>query len=115
VAVVVDRLLPPCDRDRVGLLLPDGQGPLVHRRRPTDETAEQSTHRPPLFALLRAPQAFADQPEHRRPETDEEGAPFGIRTFVLADRLGPDPEDDAAHDRSDRETEEVVASKTEPS
>jgi hypothetical protein len=33
----------------------------------------------------------SDQAEHRRPETDEERAPFRIAPLVLIDRPGPDP------------------------
>src|SRR4051812_31452699 len=62
-----------------------------------------------LFLLLAAAQGVAHQPEHRRPEADEERPPFGVAAFVLADRLRPDPEDHAEHDRAEREQVEVGA------
>jgi hypothetical protein len=48
-------------------------------------------------------QRVADLPERRRPETDEQSAPFSVAAFVLVDRLGTDPEADAEADRAQRE------------
>jgi hypothetical protein len=49
----------------------------------------------PLFAPA---QGVADQPEQWRPEPDEKGTALGVAAFVLADRLGADPERDAEPD-----------------
>jgi hypothetical protein len=40
----------------------------------------------------------ADEPEHRWPEADEEGAAFGVAAFVLIDGFRTDPEADAEAD-----------------
>jgi hypothetical protein len=37
----------------------------------------------------------ADQPEHRGPQPDEEGAALGVPALVLIDGLGADPQPDA--------------------
>jgi hypothetical protein len=59
-------------------------------------------------------QRIADQPEHRRPEADEEGSAFGVSPFVLADGLGANPEGDAKQDGTDREHMEVMTSRPQP-
>jgi hypothetical protein len=59
-------------------------------------------------------QRIADQPEHRRPEADEEGSAFGVPPFVLADCLGANPEGDAKQDGADREHIEVMTSRPQP-
>src|SRR4051812_42481905 len=46
----------------------------------------------------------ADRPERRRPEADEDRAPFRVSTLVLVDRLGADPEADAETHRPERGT-----------
>jgi hypothetical protein len=42
----------------------------------------------------------ADQPEHRRPQADEDGAPLGVAPLLLVDGLGAYPQRQAQHDRS---------------
>ena len=44
-----------------------------------------------------------DQPEARRPQTDEQRAPLGVAPLVLVDGLGPDPQRDAQPDRAQGE------------
>jgi hypothetical protein len=46
-------------------------------------------------------QRFANQPEHWRPQADEQSSAFRVSPFVLADGLGTDPEDDAEQDGPD--------------
>jgi hypothetical protein len=59
-------------------------------------------------------QRLADQPEHRRPEANEEGSAFRVPPFVLADGLCANPEDDAKQDGPDREHIEVMTSRPQP-
>ena len=69
---------------------------------------------PPSSALaFAAAHRVSDQPEHRGPEADEEGSAFGVGAFVLADRLGSEPEGDAEEDRSEGEAVEVVAPRSQ--
>src|SRR5581483_10956644 len=46
---------------------------------------------------------IADQPQHRWPQSDEQGAALRVSALVLVDGLGPDPEPDAQADRAKRE------------
>src|SRR4051794_24932332 len=62
----------------------------------------------PVAALERV----ADQPEHRRPQADEQGAPLGVAALVLVDGLGADPQADAEGDA--RERGAVAVPVTEP-
>jgi hypothetical protein len=43
-----------------------------------------------------------DEPEHRRPQPDEEGAALSISSFVLIYGLRPDPQAYAQNDRAER-------------
>jgi len=45
-----------------------------------------------------ASQAVADEPEHRRPEPDEQGSALSVSALVLTDRLSADPK---AHAKPD--------------
>src|SRR5690349_24724978 len=49
-----------------------------------------------------ARQRVADQPDHRRPEADEQCPALGVAALVLIDRLGADPEADAQADAGHR-------------
>ena len=46
-------------------------------------------------AALVALDRVADEPEHRRPQPDEERAALGVAALVLVDGLGADPQPDA--------------------
>ncbi len=65
-------------------------------------------------ALLAACERVPDQPEHRRPEADEERSPLRIAPLVLVDRLCTDPEADAEADRAERRGLELPGAKPEP-
>jgi hypothetical protein len=51
-----------------------------------------------VVGLFEAGRRVVDQPEHRGPEADGEGASLGVPALVLADRLGADPEAEAEAD-----------------
>jgi hypothetical protein len=55
---------------------------------------------PAPAASLVALDRIADEPEHRWPQPDEEGAPLRVAAHVLIDGLGPDPQADAQTDRA---------------
>jgi hypothetical protein len=59
-----------------------------------------------LVLLQRVP----DEPEHRRPEADEERAALGVPAFLLVDGLGADPQRDAQADARERRGVRVPAS-----
>src|SRR6185437_2110426 len=63
----------------------------------------------PLAQLLGVPQRVADEPEHRRPEADEQGPALSVATLVLVDGLGPDPQPDAQAYRPERRRVQVRA------
>jgi hypothetical protein len=67
-----------------------------------------------ISSLFFPAQCLADQPEHRRPEADEESSAFRVPPFVLADGLGANPEGDAKQDGADRERMEVMAPRLQP-
>jgi hypothetical protein len=49
----------------------------------------------------------SDQPEHRRPQADEERAALGVPAFLLVNCLGANPEPDAEQDGAERAGVEV--------
>ena len=55
----------------------------------------------------------ADQPEHRGPEPDEQGAALGVAALFLRHGLGADPEADAEADGAQRRGVERDAQATE--
>src|SRR5215218_9416193 len=69
---------------------------------------------PPRLPGLPPFDRIADQPEHRRPEPDEERTALGIATLLLVHRLGADPERDAQPDRAERDDVEVPSTHSGP-
>jgi hypothetical protein len=63
-------------------------------------------------SLLLALERVADQVERRRPETDEQRAPFRVPPLLLVNRLGPNPQDYAEADGRERSDVEVPASQS---
>jgi len=53
-------------------------------------------------AVRLAPQRIADEPEHRRPETDEDRPPLCVAALVLIDGLRAHPQTQAQRDRPKR-------------
>src|SRR5215213_9427387 len=61
-----------------------------------------TTQAPAGARPARAPDGVPDEPEHRRPQTDEQGSSLRVAALVLTDRLGADPQHDAERDGSQR-------------
>jgi hypothetical protein len=61
---------------------------------------------------LLAPERVSDQPEHGRPQSNEECPALSIAPFVLAYRLCAHPEDDAKPDAAHGKRIEVLASRS---
>src|ERR1044072_7827444 len=64
----------------------------------------------PTPSPLLAPERISNQPEHRRPQPNEECPALRIATFVLAYPLCTHPEDDAKPDASHGKRIEMLAS-----
>src|SRR3954470_14104989 len=107
---------PPRGRVRPPAVRPAGPAARPARRGGRPATGElgarrhRAHHRVARAALARAPgrrlfvalEAVADQPEHRRPQADEQRAPLRVAALVLIDRLGADPQRDAEPDAPER-------------
>jgi len=61
---------------------------------------------------LLAPERVSDQPEHGRPQSNEECPALRIAPFILAYRLCAHPEDDAKPDAAHGKRIEMVASRS---
>lgn len=61
---------------------------------------------------LLAPERVSDQPEHGRPQSNEECPALRIAPFVLAYRLCAHPEDDAKPDAAHGKRIEMLASRS---
>ena len=76
---------------------------------PSPSPPTSSRPGPPPRLVLQLLEGVADQPEHRRPEADEQGPALGVVAVVLVDRLGPDPEPETEGDRPERRHLQVRA------
>ena len=78
-----------------------------------DARARQRWRRLSVASAARAAlERVADEPEHRRPQAHEQGAPLGVAALVLVDGLGADPQSDAEIDARERGC--VVVPVTQP-
>jgi hypothetical protein len=59
-----------------------------------------------------AVEAVTYEPEHRRPQADEQRAALGVATFVLSDRLRADPKHDAESNGPERARMEMLATES---
>ena len=84
----------------------DGQAGRAHRAPPPRPPVGPG---PPPRLVLQLLEGVADQPEHRRPETDEQRPALGVVAVVLVDRLGPGPEAETEGDRPERRRLQVRA------
>src|SRR5919202_1274888 len=63
----------------------------------------------PAAAVLLALDRITDEPEHRRPQPDEQRPALRVAALVLIDGLGADPQADAQADRPEPDGVEVPA------
>jgi hypothetical protein len=62
--------------------------------------------------LLVLPYGASDQPEHGRPQTDEERAALRVPAFVLVNRSGTNPQADAQEDGQQADQLQVILPQT---
>src|SRR4029078_7109934 len=87
-----------------GLPAPAPCDPSIASTSPPNRNARHG--RSTARALLKVDRV-AYQPEHRRPEADEQRSPLGVSPLLLVDGLRADPERDAEVDRRERACLEV--------
>ena len=92
-----------------GLSAPASCDPSLAPTSPSEGDARQGSS--PARALLKFDRV-AYQPEHGRPEADEQGSPLRVSSLLLVNCLRADPERDAEVDRRERGHLEVPAAET---
>lgn len=83
--------------------------------RPATQSSRSAPRKPRQPAThplgLRPPERIAHKPEHRWPESNEQGPALGVVALVFPDRLRPNPEGDALHNRDERQAVEIAAAR----